>query len=68
MLLHSDTETDTGPGPATHLNKGSEDRGRPGPEPEVAPDGISEDQEIDFVTLGMFIIGMCAVDLWRPSV
>ena len=56
MLLHTDTDTDTGP--AMHLDRGSEDRGRPAPEPEVATDGIPEDQEIDFVTLGMFIIGM----------
>ena len=51
-----------------HHGRDPEDRVRPGPEPEVAPDGISEDQDIDFVTLGMFIIGMCAVGLWRPSV
>ena len=70
MLLHTETDTDTGPGPgpAMHHGRDPEDRVRPGPEPEVAPDGISEDQDIDFVTLGMFIIGMRAVGLWRPSV
>jgi hypothetical protein len=44
------------------LDMGPDDRTRPGAGPvqgtEEAPEDIPADQEIDFVTLGMFIIGM----------
>jgi hypothetical protein len=50
MVLHANnTEKDP--------NLGPEDRDPAGAGPERGPKEISEHQEIDFVTLGMFIIG-----------
>ena len=55
MVLHSDTNPavnpDAGPDMETQI------RARPGTDPDQVTEGIPDDQEIDFVTLGMFIIG-----------
>lgn len=47
LVSHPDMDPDKGP----------EDRARPGAEPDQGTEAIPETQEIDFVTLGMFIIG-----------
>ncbi len=48
MVLHPDVVPDMDP----------ETRSGPGADPDLVTEEIPEDQEIDFVTLGMFIIGM----------
>lgn len=64
VVLQRDPNTDTDPemGPEMGLHRGLEDRTRTGADPDHAGEEIakeiSEDQEIDFVTLGMFIIGV----------